>query len=108
MDLSELDGWLPPAKRQAIITQLTQRIGLTRVRAECFLRLWLYLLYKEQQTTAQRHKLPLQQLVRPSGEITCTLREARVVLSRQRPGERSRGWHDAQQVSGVRTDQKTV
>ncbi|HIK16074.1 MAG TPA: hypothetical protein IGS53_12425 [Leptolyngbyaceae cyanobacterium M33_DOE_097] len=76
MDLSELDRWLPAAKRQAIITQLTQRIGLTRVRAECFLRLWLYLLYKEQQTTAQQHKLPLQQLVRPSGEITCTLREA--------------------------------
>jgi hypothetical protein len=47
-------------------------VGLTRIRAEYFVRLWVYLLVKEQ---GDRLKPPLKALQPPDRPVVCSLRE---------------------------------
>jgi hypothetical protein len=72
MDVTQLDQWFPPAARQPIVAQLVKRVGLTRIRAEYFVRLWVYLLVKEQ---GDRLKPPLKALQPPDRPVVCSLRE---------------------------------
>jgi hypothetical protein len=55
---------------------LIGRVGLTRRRAECFVRLWTYLLLKQQQELGDVLRQPLTQLQVPKGFVACTHREA--------------------------------
>ena len=41
MDISQLNEWFSYQQQQPIIEQLSGRVGLTRTRAEYFLRLWV-------------------------------------------------------------------
>jgi hypothetical protein len=54
------------------VAQLVKRVGLTRIRAEYFVRLWVYLLVKEQ---GDRLKPPLKALQPPDRPVVCSLRE---------------------------------
>jgi hypothetical protein len=72
MDVTQLDQWFPPSLRQPIVAQLVKRVGLTRIRAEYFVRLWVYLLVKQQ---GDRLTLPLRELVPLAHPEVCSLRE---------------------------------
>jgi hypothetical protein len=71
-----LDDWFPPDRQSYYIEQLREQRGqqrLTRRRAECFVRLWAYLMLK------QLHPLPKPPLIELdllSHPVSCTHREA--------------------------------
>ncbi len=73
-----IDQWFPLEQQRNYISMLLnpRRVGLTRRRAECFVRLWTYLLLKQQQESGFRLKQPLTQLQLPDGFVACTHREA--------------------------------
>lgn len=80
MDVTQLDQWFPPSARQAIVAQLVKRVGLTRIRAEYFVRLWVYLLVKQQgndRPSVGDHRLPkpLTELVPLDHPEVCSLSE---------------------------------
>jgi hypothetical protein len=72
MDTMPLDQWFPPESRQPIVTQLVKRVGLTRIRAEYFVRLWVYLLVKQ---AGKHFKAPLRELTPIDTPISCSLHE---------------------------------
>jgi hypothetical protein len=72
MEIAELDRWYPAHERQAIVAKLILRVGLTRVRAEYFVRLWVYLLVKQQ---GKQRKPPLNQLTPILEPVSCSLQE---------------------------------
>jgi hypothetical protein len=72
MDVTQLDQWFPPSSRQPIVAQLVKRVGLTRIRAEYFVRLWVYLLVKQQ---GDRLTKPLSELLPLDHPEVCSLRE---------------------------------
>jgi hypothetical protein len=92
-----IDQWFPVEQQHKYISRLIdltrRRFGLTRRRAECFVRLWVYLLLKQQQELGKRLRQPLTQLHLPEGFVPCTLREADVVFysHRERGSERAAG-----------------
>ena len=43
METAQLEEWLCQEEQEALINHLKSEVGLTRVRAECFVRLWIYL-----------------------------------------------------------------
>jgi hypothetical protein len=90
MDSAQLDRWFSREQQNQIVTRLIKRVGLTRVRAECFVRLWLYLLIKSQ---GKQLKPPLQRLVVPSQAVSCTHREAASLFysDREQGSDRSAG-----------------
>jgi hypothetical protein len=71
----DLDQWLPDDLQRHCVSILSQRVGFTRRRAECFVRLVTYLWLKER---ADRGKPPqaVQELTAPEGFVPCTHREA--------------------------------
>jgi hypothetical protein len=69
-----LDRYFPPENQQHYVSLLMGRGGLTRRRAECFVRLWAYLVLKQRQAAGQTPSLT--QLYLPEGSISCTHREA--------------------------------
>jgi hypothetical protein len=73
-----IDQWFPIEQQRNYISMLLnpRRVGLTRRRAECFVRLWTYLLLKQQQELGARLRQPLTQLQIPEGFVACTHREA--------------------------------
>ncbi len=73
-----IDQWFPIEQQRNYISMLLnpRRVGLTRRRAECFVRLWTYLLLKQQQELGERLGQPLTQLQIPQGFVACTHREA--------------------------------
>lgn len=73
---NQLDQIFPPERQRTYISMLMQRGGLTRRRAEYFVRLWAYLLLKQQQELGQSSIQPLAQLDLPEGYVACTHREA--------------------------------
>lgn len=75
MNLELIDHWFPREQQRGYISMLIGRVGLTRRRAECFVRLWIYLLIKQQQESGKGLK-PLTQLPIPKGFVPCTHREA--------------------------------
>ncbi|MCA1991019.1 MAG: hypothetical protein LDL41_03085 [Coleofasciculus sp. S288] len=76
MNPNIIDQWFPIEQQRSYISKLIGRVGLTRRRAECFVRLWTYLLLKQQQELGERLRQPLTQLQVPEGFIACTHREA--------------------------------
>jgi hypothetical protein len=85
--------WLPESLQQRYRIPLMQRVGMTRQRAECFLRLWLYLWLKHNQRQQVTLKPPLQQLEFPPGWVECSCREAADLFysDRDRGSDRSAG-----------------
>jgi hypothetical protein len=71
MEIKHLKIWYSWEKQEQMIERLVGRVGLTRVRATCFLRLWIYAIAKEGQV-----KPPLSQLIFPTTAIICTHRQA--------------------------------
>jgi hypothetical protein len=76
IDNAQLNRWFPVDQQRAVVAQLLQRVGLTRIRAEYFVRLWVYLSIKHQQTQNSTVRPPLAHLDLPSEPIICTYREA--------------------------------
>jgi hypothetical protein len=72
LDSTLVDQWFSVQQQQAVVEQLRQRVGLTRIRATYFVRLWVYLLVKEK----PQLQPPLSQLDCPVGPVSCTHREA--------------------------------
>ncbi|MGV2390843.1 MAG UNVERIFIED_CONTAM: hypothetical protein LVR29_29545 [Microcystis novacekii LVE1205-3] len=69
MEIKHLKIWYSWEKQEQMIDRLVGRVGLTRVRATCFLRLWIYAIAKEGQV-----KPPLSRLIFPTTAIICTHR----------------------------------
>jgi hypothetical protein len=76
MHPTSIDQWFPLEQQRNYVSMLIGRVGLTRRRAECFVRLWTYLLLKQQQELGALLRQPLTQLQIPKGFIACTHREA--------------------------------
>ena len=76
MDIAKLDAWYSQSQRRTAVSLLMKRVGVTRTRAECFVRLWIYLLVKQLQESQPRIKPPLAKLELLETEVQCTHREA--------------------------------
>lgn len=76
MDFEEINVWYSQSQRRTAVSLLMKRVGVTRTRAECFIRLWIYLLVKQLQENQPRLKPPLAKLEVPATEVQCTHREA--------------------------------
>jgi hypothetical protein len=69
-----LDRWFPLERQHYYVEQLLhQQGGLTRRRAECFIRLWGYLMLKQEGKPPQT---PIAYLAPVDGAVSCTHREA--------------------------------
>ena len=77
---SQLHQWFSYEQQQPIVEQVAQQVGMTRTRAEYFVKLWVYLLVKQQQYLAERNQVtctpPLQQLELLNEAISCSHSEA--------------------------------
>lgn len=93
MDATELNLWFDQKRQDQIVEQLGKRVGLTRVRAECFVRLWIYLLVKQQRAQRPNLKPPLTELICPDGTVICTHREAAELFyhDKERGSDRAAG-----------------
>lgn len=69
------------------------QVGMTRWRAECFLRLWLYLFLKDARMRQAVLKPPLPELTFPQGWVPCSCNEAAALFygDRERGSDRSAG-----------------
>ena len=76
MDIAKLDAWYSQSQRRTAVSLLMKRVGVTRTRAECFVRLWIYLSVKQLQESQPRLKPPLAKLELLETEVQCTHREA--------------------------------
>lgn len=76
MDFAQLNAWYSQSQRRMAVSLLMKRVGVTRIRAECFIRLWIYLLVKQLQENQPRIKPPLAKLELLETEVVCTHREA--------------------------------
>jgi len=76
MDIAKLDAWYSQSQRRTAVSLLMKRVGVTRTRAECFVRLWIYLSVKQLQESQPRIKPPLAKLELLETEVQCTHREA--------------------------------
>jgi hypothetical protein len=84
MDEFSLETWLSQDQQRIVIIELLRRVGLTRIRAEYFLRLWVYLLVKQGQSEIPKLKPPLLHLVLPAEPMICTHREAANLFYREK------------------------
>ena len=93
LDLETLNQWLPPRLYQKHLSLVMARVGMTKRRAECFLRLWLYLLLKERCQQLLLTTPPLTSLTFPGGLIECSCREAAKIFygDQERGSDRSAG-----------------
>ncbi|MEL6492852.1 MAG: hypothetical protein AAFQ95_23130 [Cyanobacteria bacterium J06621_3] len=58
MDIEALDQWFEPTGQQQLIAQIARRVGLTRTRAIYFVRLWIYLNYKQHNNLRDTSDMP--------------------------------------------------
>jgi hypothetical protein len=94
-----LDQWSPPARQKYYVERLLrERQGLTRLRAEYFIRLWAYLMLKQQGTPP---KSPLVNLVPVEGAVSCTHQEAADLFytGKERGSDRAAGMMINQLIS---------
>jgi hypothetical protein len=93
MDAEQISAWLPQKQQELLITQAIGLVGVTRVRAECWLRLWIYLLVKERLAEQPRLQPPLGELTLPTVAISCTHREAAEIFyhDREQGSDRAAG-----------------
>ncbi len=91
-DFTNIDQWFYVEHRHRYISLLKGRVGLTRRRSECFVKLWAYLLLKQQQELGITVK-PLTELDLPQGFVPCTHREANELFyaEEDRGSERAAG-----------------
>jgi hypothetical protein len=92
-EAEHLHQWLPEARYHQYRNLLMARVGMTRRRADCFLRLWLYLILKEGSQCQSLPEHPLKALHFPGGWVECSCREAAEVFysDRERGSDRSAG-----------------
>ncbi|MGB3533067.1 MAG: hypothetical protein WBA13_06065 [Microcoleaceae cyanobacterium] len=76
MNLEEIQCWLPPEQYSDLVSLLVKHIGLTRTRADYFMRLWIYLLVKQQRQYQPDLQPPLKQLKSLEISVICTHQEA--------------------------------
>ncbi|MGB3238114.1 MAG: hypothetical protein WBB29_07450 [Geitlerinemataceae cyanobacterium] len=88
-----LDRWFSYDRQKHYTAKLIGRVGFTRRRAECFVRLWAYLFLKQQLEVGNALQPPLQDLSLPEGLIPCTHREAAALFyaHQERGSERAAG-----------------
>ncbi len=93
LEPGQLDQLFSPAHQRDYIAMLLGRGGLTRRRAECFIRLWAYLLIKQQQSSNASPLQPITQLASTNGLVSCTHREAADLFygNRERGSDRAAG-----------------
>jgi hypothetical protein len=92
-EVEALSQWLPDALHQHYLERVMGRVGVTRRRAECFLRLWLYLFLKDCQQRQVVPAKPLPRLDLHAGWVACSCREAADVFygDQERGSDRSAG-----------------
>ncbi|MEM7064410.1 MAG: hypothetical protein AAF572_14745 [Cyanobacteria bacterium P01_B01_bin.77] len=88
MTPESLDQFFTKAQQQQYVQHLLGRVGLTRRRADCFVRLWAYLQLKQAETPQA-----VQQLEPIDAWVECTCREAAALFyaESERGSERSAG-----------------
>jgi hypothetical protein len=93
MEPKELELWWDRDRQEQMLERLVERIGLTRARGECFLRLWIYLVVKEQRERNPQVKPPLLKLTLLDRPVSCSHREAAELFysDRDRGSDRSAG-----------------
>ncbi|MER3589642.1 MAG: hypothetical protein C4322_18570, partial [Mastigocladus sp. ERB_26_1] len=74
MNPASIDEWFPIEQQRKYVSQVKGRVGITRRRAECFVKLWAYLFLKQQQELGKQLQLPLTELSLPEGFVACTHR----------------------------------
>lgn len=92
----QLDDWFSKAQQSSYVAALQGRGGLTRRKAEYFVRLWAYLLLKQ----ADRRQ-PLTQLTPTEDLVSCTHREAAELFY----GQQERG---SDRAAGMMIDQLVI
>jgi hypothetical protein len=98
METAELAAWLCQEEQEALINYLGTKVGLTRVRAECFVRLWIYLTVKAQQKQHPNLQPPLTELLDLATPVSCTHREAATLFY----GDKEKG---SDRAAGMMLDQ---
>lgn len=93
MNSESIDYWFPVEEQRKYVSQLQGRVGLTRRRAEYFVKLWAYLWLKQQQELGKVLQPPLCELDLPEGFVPCTHREAQEIFygHQERGSDRSAG-----------------
>ena len=93
MNPASIDQWFPTEQQRKYISLLREQTHLTRRRAECFVKLWAYLLVKQYNELGKNLELPLTQLLSPQGFIPCTHKEAHELFysEQERGSERAAG-----------------
>jgi hypothetical protein len=88
-----LDQWFPLEEQRSYVTLWMGKVGLTRRRAECFVRLWGYLALKQVLEQNPQLKPPMGELVPVEQWVSCSLREAAVLFytDREQGSERAAG-----------------
>ena len=88
MTPESLDQFFSKSQQQQVVQRLLGRVGLTRRRADCFVRLWAYLQLKQIDLAE-----PIQQLKPIDAWVDCTCREAAALFyaESERGSERSAG-----------------
>ena len=88
MTPESLDQFFSKSQQQQYVQYLLGRVGLTRRRAECFVRLWAYLHFKQTDGS-----MPTEQLKPVDTWVDCTCREAAALFyaESERGSERSAG-----------------
>lgn len=98
LETEYLNQFFPPEQQQKYVSALLERGGLTRRRAECFVRLWAYLLLKQSLRSPQQPITPLTQLHPTDDLVSCTHREAAELFY----GDQNRG---SDRAAGMMIDQ---
>ncbi|MFB2896293.1 hypothetical protein ACE1CI_25565 [Aerosakkonemataceae cyanobacterium BLCC-F50] len=94
MNPEYLEKWFPIEQQRSYVSMLVKRGGgLTKRRAEYFVRLWAYLLVKQLQESDGRLVQPLTKLELPQGWVACTHKEAAELFygEKDRGGDRAAG-----------------
>ncbi len=96
-----LEHFFSQDHQRRYVAKLMGRGGITRRRAEYFIRLWAYLLLKETQDLMPQMLQPLVSLRPTEGLVSCTHREAAELFY----GQRERG---SDRAAGMMIDQLTL
>lgn len=89
----DIDLWFDRPHQEQAIAKLVERVGLTRSRAECFLRLWIYLIAKEQLARNPQLKPKQIELKLLDAPVTCSQTAAAELFyhDKERGSDRSAG-----------------
>ena len=90
---SVVDDHFPRSHQRQYVVKLSRRVGFTRRRAECFVRLIAYLMLKSLDEQGRALPAVITELTAPDDHISCTLRETFELFygNSDRGSERSAG-----------------